>query len=59
MKKKYFVNPRNGGNKPTYITANWVQITRGMLQFYDEDNKLIREFEIHKGLHYDDLNNKE
>ena len=53
--KKYFVNP---GNEPVYIKAMWVQIHRGMLQFYDEDDKLIREFEIHEGLHFDDLNNR-
>ncbi len=53
--KKYFVNP---GNEPTYIKAMWVQITRGMLQFYDEDDKLIREFEIHEGLHCDNLTDR-
>ncbi len=51
---KYFVNP---GNAPTYITAKWVQIHKGMLQFFDENNKLIKEFEIHEGLHFDNLNN--
>lgn len=61
--KKYFVNP---GNEPTYITADWIQIVRGKLQFYviegkspHTKDKLIKEFEIHKGLHFDDLNNKE
>lgn len=48
--KKYFVNP---GNEPTYITAKWVQITNGKLQFFDENDELIREFEIHEGLHFD------
>jgi hypothetical protein len=52
--KKYFVNP---GNEPIYIKAMWVQIKTGMLQFFDEDDKLIREFEIHERLYFDDLNN--
>ena len=52
--KKYFVNP---GNEPVYIKAMWMRITRGMLQFYDEDDKLIREFEIHEGLHCRDFSN--
>tara|TARA_R110000751_G_scaffold111037_1_gene208895 strand:+ start:471 stop:656 length:186 start_codon:yes stop_codon:yes gene_type:complete len=51
---KYFVNP---GNEPTYITAKWVQVCNGKLQFYGDANKLIREFEIHPGLHFDDLSN--
>lgn len=53
--KKYFVNP---GNEPVYIKAMWMRITRGMLQFYDEDDKLIREFEIHEGLHCDNLSDR-
>lgn len=53
MEKKYFINP---GNEPTYITANWVQIHKGKLQFYNIHREKIAEFEIHEGLHFDDLN---
>lgn len=51
--KQYFVNP---DNQPTYIMAEWVQIYRGKLQFWVADKK-VREFEIHEGLHFDNLNN--
>lgn len=52
MKNKYFVNP---ANEPTYIKAKWVQISKGKLQFFGDDDKLIKEYEIHPGLHFDTL----
>lgn len=52
--KKYFVNP---GDEPIYIEAMWVQIKKGMLQFFDEDDKLIREFVINDWLYFDNLSN--
>lgn len=60
IRKKYFVNP---GNEPTYIMADWIQIVRGKLQFYVVEGKephekhiLRKEFELHKGFHFDNLN---
>ena len=50
--KRYFVNT---GNKPEYIDACFVQIYEGRLQFLSKDNKIIKEFKIHLGLHFDDL----
>jgi len=50
--KKYFVNP---DNVPTYINAQWVQITGGKLQFRTGAETVVAEYKIHEGLHFDDI----
>jgi hypothetical protein len=64
-KRNYFVSlliEKNYTNEdpiytPHRISAAYVQINKGILEFFDVQDNLVESFEINEGLHFDDMSN--
>tara|TARA_R110001599_G_scaffold130748_2_gene306114 strand:- start:126 stop:320 length:195 start_codon:yes stop_codon:yes gene_type:complete len=62
-KRNYFVSLliEKPNEDPIYtphrISAAYVQIYKGILGFFDEQDNLVESFEINEELHFDDISN--